>query len=280
MKKNNKSFSWKSQIFNIIREPSYLLSVLGHEQTYIFILFNKFIPKFINLFKFLRKFLYKGNNRYCPCCGSYFRSFLPVGAKFRTSAQCPGCGSLERHRLVVLYLKFRTNFFATKKKVLYVAPNKIIQKIIKNLSNHDYVSGDIDSPIAMVVMDITDIKYKENTFDIIICSHVLEHIQDDLLAMRELFRVLKPGGWAIIQSPIDYKLEKTFEDPLIVLPKDRRRLFGEETHVRIYGRDYKERLEKASFIVKVDCFISEIEEKFVKKYGLDKNEKIYYCEKQ
>lgn len=281
-KKNNRKinkFSWKAQIYNFIKEPSYILSLLGHEQTCIFKLFQNYFPKFLDFVKKKRSIFYKGKKVFCPCCGKSFRKFLPVGAIYRSSAQCPGCNSLERHRLMILYLKIKTDLFNKKHKFLYIAPMKIFQSIFKNLTNLDYVSVDLQSPLVMIKMDITDIKFEDNTFDVILCIAVLEHVKDDVLAMREIYRVLKPNGWAILQSPIDYNLEKTFEDYSIVSPEERRRVFGEETDYRIYGLDYIERLKKVGFKVKVDDFISKFNERLIKKYGLDKDEKIYYCSK-
>ncbi len=147
------------------------------------------------------------------------------------------------------------------------------------MPNLDYISADLDSPLAMVKMDITNILYEDNSFDVILCSHVLEHVVDDQKAMRELFRVLKPGGWAILGSPMDLNRDKTFEDPNIVSPEDQIRTFGYPGHVRIYGRDYKERLEKAGFAVRVDSYVRELSPDTIKKYGLMREEDIYVCTK-
>jgi len=127
-------------------------------------------------------------------------------------------------------------------------------------------------------MDITYIPYKHNSFDVILCNHVLEHVVEDQKAIRELFRVLTPGGWAILQCPIDSQRAKTFEDPSITAPHDRARAFGQHDHVRIYGRDYKERLEKAGFTVKVDNYARDLDINVVRKYGL-KDEEIHFCTK-
>ncbi len=147
------------------------------------------------------------------------------------------------------------------------------------MPNLDYVSAGLDSPLAMVKMDITNIAYGDNSFDAILCVHVLEHVMDDQTAMSELFRVLKPGGWAILQSPIDLNRDKTFEDPNIVLPEDRERIFGQNDHVRIYGRDYEDRLAKAGFALKVDSYVKDLGPVLIKKYGLAKDEDIYLCSK-
>ena len=234
----------------------------------------------VEIYRICRSFLYIGNRYICPCCGWRFRVFLPFGVKPRPSAQCPRCGSLERHRLLWLYLKNRTNLFSDNLKVLHFAPEYIFQKTFRFMPNLDYISADLDSPLAMVKVDITNILYDDNSFDVILCSHVLEHVIDDREAMKELFRVLKPGGWAILQAPIPAEHDKTFEDSDIVLPEDRERIFGQKDHVRIYGRDYKDRLEEAGFTVKVDGYVRELGDDKIKKHGLSEDQDIYFCAKQ
>jgi len=240
---------------------------------------EKYLPQARRIYFNLRCLWYLGNRYICPCCNGRFRKFLPFGVKPRANALCPRCGSLERHRLLWLYLKNRTNFFKDNLKVLDIAPMDFFQQKCKALPNLNYISADISSPIAMIKMDITNISMRDNQFDCIICYHVLEHIPDDQKAMRELFRVLKPGGWAILQSPIDYHRDKTFEDQNIVLPEERERIFGQKDHVRIYGRDYKDRLERAGFTVNPDNYVRELGDDKIKKYGLMKDEIIYFCTK-
>jgi ubiquinone/menaquinone biosynthesis C-methylase UbiE len=143
----------------------------------------------------------------------------------------------------------------------------------------DYRSADISSPLAMDKVDIAKFKYEDNSFDVIICCHVLEHVPDDRKAMSELYRVLKPGGWAILQVPISLSLEKTYEDPTVATPKERERAFGQCDHFRIYGRDYIDRLESAGFSVDVYNITKEFGESFVNKHSLIKNEDIYICSK-
>lgn len=213
----------------------------------------------------------------CPCCGGHFRKFKSYGAE--ANRQCPRCGCLERHRLLWIYLEKRTDFLADHKKILDIAPIPFLQEKCKNLKNLDYISVDLSSPMVMIRMDIKNIAMSNNQFDAIICYHVLEHIPDDNKAMRELFRVLRPGGWAILQSPVDYNRDKTFEDPKIVSPEGRRHAFHQKDHVRIYGRDYKDRLEKAGFIVKLDNYNRELGDDKIRRYGLPKNEIIYFCTK-
>lgn len=221
-------------------------------------------------------FLY-GHSFTCPICGGHFRKFLTVGVNPRPNAQCPRCGSLERHRLLWLYLKNETNLFVDSLRLLEIAPMDCLQRKFRAMSNLSYISVDLESPIAMLKMDITDMRFPDNYFDCIICYHVLEHVLDDRRAMKEMFRVLKPGGWAIIQVPI--LRDKTFEDPSVTAPKDRERIFGQCDHVRIYGLDYKDRLESVGFSVNVDGYVKRLGDDVVRKYGLIKDEDIYFCSK-
>ena len=216
---------------------------------------------------------------YCPICGSVPEKFLPFGLRPRPNALCPACGSLERHRLIWLYFKNKTNLFHDRLKVLHVAPETVISRKLKDLPNLDYLSADISMESAMVKMDITDIACPDDAFDVIYASHVLEHIPDDLKAMSELRRVLKPSGWAILQVPI-YG-DRTLEDPSATSPEERERLFGQKDHVRRYGHDgvYKTRLEKAGFIVHVDNYVRSLGQDVVSMYGLTSGEDIYFCTK-
>lgn len=213
----------------------------------------------------------------CPICGNGVRSFLPFGMVERPNAQCPVCKSLERHRLVWLYFREKTNLFSANLKMLHVAPESQISERLRNLPNIDYVSADLNLRSAMVQMDITDIHFPDSSFDVIYASHVLEHIQDDMKAMRELHRVLSPQGWAILQVPI--LAERTFEDPTVTSPEERERLFGQNDHVRIYGPDYRDRLQDAGFKVKVHPFARLLGSERCKRYGLVESEDIYYCQK-
>ncbi|MPZ76522.1 MAG: methyltransferase domain-containing protein [Deltaproteobacteria bacterium] len=227
----------------------------------------------------LRALRYIGTRVTCPCCGWHFRGFLPFGVVVkRTHALCPRCGSLERHRLLWLYLKNRTDLFDRNHRVLHFAPERIFAKVFRTMPLLHYVSADLSSKRARLKTDIMDIPCKDNSFDVVLCNHVLEHVADDQKAMRELCRVLSPGGWAILQTPIDTQRAKTFEDPTITSPSERERAFGQHNHVRLYGRDYKERLEKAGFTVKVDGYAGGLEKRELVKYGLP-DEEIYFCRK-
>lgn len=187
---------------------------------------------------------------------------------------------MERDRLIWLYLKEKTNIFYSELKILHFAPEYIFQKKLSSFPNLDYISADLYSHRALVKMDVTNIEYQDSTFDVVLCNHVLEHVVDDRKAINELFRVLKPEGWAIIQSPVDNTRNETFEDNTIKSPEDRERTFGRYDHVRIYGKDYKNRLKKAGFEVKVDRdFVKELEGK-VEEYGLGGEKEIYLCKKR
>lgn len=205
-----------------------------------------------------------------PIDGRSFRKFLPYGyVKQRENALSPSTLSLERHRLMWLFLRDNTTFFtATKKlKVLHIAPEQCFLDIFRKQQNLNYITSDLESPIADVKADICDLPFKENEFDIIFCNHVLEHISNDTKAMQELYRVLKPGGFGIFQIPQDLSKAITFEDNTITDRKERAKLFGQYDHVRVYGRDYFDKLRSIGF--KVD------EVDYTKKITLDKKEK--YC---
>ncbi len=194
----------------------------------------------------------------------------------KPNATCPRCVAGSRHRLIWLYLKSQTNLFSDPLKVLHFAPEYIFQKKLSSLPSLNYVSADLASPLAKAKIDITNISYEDNEFDVILCSHVLEHVPNDYKAMKELFRVLRPGGWAILQVPIDPNLEKTFENPEIVLPTERQRVYGHHDHVRMYGRDYRDRLERVGFTVKVDEYYKIFDVGTMKKHGLPEQD-IYFC---
>jgi len=206
---------------------------------------------------------------------------MPYGRKPpRENALCPNCLSLERHRLIWLYLRDRTEFFSIPMKFLHIAPEICFINRFEKLSNIEYITGDIESPLAKVKMDIMNIPFGENTFDAVMCNHVMEHIEDDINAMKEVYRVLKPGGWDIMQVPfMGMNLETSFEDPDVLSPSDRLRVFGQEDHVRIYGKDYGRRLEKGGFKVTEDDYVMKMPSDLVHKYALAPDEIIYFCKK-
>lgn len=233
---------------------------------------NLLLKPFEFIIMFLKKNWFKGKKIVCPLCKRSFRRLLPFGN--RKSVRCPFCTSLERHRLIMLYLLKKTNFFFNYLSILHISPNKGFLQLLENQSNLKYVSIDLLSPRVTQNMDISDLKFDDKTFDICICVHVLEHINDDIKAIKEIFRVLKPNGWAILQSPIDYSIEKTFEHiNSNLLREDKEGIH----HRRTYGRDYINRLEISGFNVRAEKFGLELGEKLAKKFRVDKNEIVYIC---
>jgi SAM-dependent methyltransferase len=222
--------------------------------------------------------LNKGDNVECPVCQSHYSKFLPYGRIARANALCPNCLALERHRLMWLYLQERTGFFTEKLKVLHIAPEHCFIDRFEVLPNLEYITGDIESPLAKVKMDVHKIPFPDNTFDVVFCNHVLEHVEDDLKACAEFNRVLKPTGWGILQSPV-YKLEQTLEDNSITDPSERERLFGQRDHVRKFGLDYAERLTKSGLIIEENQFVKEIPEEKVKRFALAPDEVLFVCKK-
>lgn len=222
--------------------------------------------------------LNKGNEVECPVCSSQYKKFLPYGRVARENALCPNCLALERHRLMWLYLKNETDFFTAPLKVLHVAPEHCFIDRFEKLSNLEYLTADIESPLAKVKMDVHSIPFPDNSFDVIFCNHVLEHVEDDILACSEFNRVLKPGGWGILQSPV-YPMEKTFEDKTITDPAERERIFGQRDHVRKFGKDYAERLRKSGLNIEENQFVKQIGSDLIKKYALAENEVIFVCRK-
>jgi SAM-dependent methyltransferase len=220
---------------------------------------------------------YRGNSVLCPVCGKSFRKFLPYGRiKPRENALCPNCMSLERHRLLWLYLKERTQFFSHNLRILHIAPEACFIKRFEKIHGHHYITADIESPLAKVKMDIHQIPFEMNMFDVVLCNHVLEHVRDDMQAMSEIQRVLKPGGFAVLQVPFFNPVpESTYEDPTITSKSDREKLFGQDDHVRKYGKDYTERIKRSGLLPIEDWFVNEIEEAARMKYGLVKGEAIY-----
>ncbi|HYI09016.1 MAG TPA: methyltransferase domain-containing protein [Thermoanaerobaculia bacterium] len=205
---------------------------------------------FLRLATLAAAVLYYGKKRYCPVCRSHSRKFLTFGVTDRKDALCPRCGALERHRLVWLYLTDRTDLFDGRaKQMLHVAPEYALKPRLAKQLGTGYITADIEKGRAMVQLDLMDIQYPQDAFDVVYCSHVLEHVPDDRRAMRELHRVLKPDGWAVLLVPMSDG--ETLEDPSVVDPQERLRLYGQEDHVRLYGRDYVDRLREAGFTVTV-----------------------------
>jgi SAM-dependent methyltransferase len=219
--------------------------------------------------------IYAGSGVTCPLCGRSFRRLAPF--KGEPNERCPGCGSLARHRGVYLYLRDELHADSSRRRILHVAPEPALQRWLSALPQTDYVSADLDSPLADVRMDITDIQYGDESFDLIVCSHVLEHVPDDRRAIAELHRVLRSDGDAIIQVPL--KGDVTFEDPEVTDPAERARVFGQYDHVRSPGRDYVDRLRAAGFAVEEHDPAAETSDDVVERHALKAGELLYRCRK-
>lgn len=218
-------------------------------------------------------FFLRGNRYVDPIDGKGFRCFLPYGyGSQRNNVLSPSTLSLERHRLLWLYLKTETNFFSAQSKVLHFAPEQCFLNRFKDMKNLDYTTTDLISPIADVKADICDLPFEDHTYDVIFCNHVLEHIPDDKKAMQELFRVMKPGGYGIFQVPQDMSREHTFEDDSITNKKERAKIFGQYDHVRVYGRDYFDKLRAIGFNVEEVDLSKTLSDDAFDKYCLAKGE--------
>ncbi len=239
---------------------------------------RKYLQLFSHFFLKVAAIFYTGSNVRCNICLKGFRKFLPYGRIARENALCPNCLGLERHRLMWLFLQKETDFFEAPQKVLHVAPELCFLGRFKKLKNLEYITGDIESPLADVKMDIHQIPFPDNSFDVVFCNHVLEHVADDLKACAEINRVLKPNGWGILQSPV-YELESTIEDNSITDPKEREKVFGQSDHVRKYGKDYAKRLGQSGLRVLENNFVQNLPKELIKKHALPEKEIIFYCQK-
>ena len=238
-------------------------------------------PYLIKMSYLARPFLafwLKGDTYTDPIDGKSFKRFLPYGyGQQRPNVLSPSTLSLERHRLLWLFLKNETAFFHKPLKVLHMAPEQCFLSLFKKMKHLDYTTADLYSPIVDVKADILDLPFNDNEFDIVFCNHVLEHIEDDSKAMKELFRVMKPGGMGIFQVPQELAREKTYEDSNINTPEDRAKHFGQYDHVRIYGKDYFNRLRKAGFKVDEVDYSKTLSPELVEKYCLAKGEILPVC---
>jgi SAM-dependent methyltransferase len=238
--------------------------------------------------RFIRRIWYLGFRHYCPFCHSHLRSFVHRGLSLPIFQEagvlgaggqwnCPVCQSYDRERLLFLYLSRETTVFKSPTRFLHIAPEQELSKKLRSTRTIDYVSGDLEPVTADMKIDVQEIPFPDNAFDALICSHVLEHVDDDHKAMSELFRVLNDDGWAILQVPIAMNRQKTDEDPSITDPKERERRFGQNDHVRLYGTDYFERLSSIGFNVEIRDYISELGSDEKEKYGLFTEEKLIIC---
>jgi len=258
-------------------------------------LFPEVITRFVKeMHLVLRKYYFTGNKYHCPICNNHFRKFLPggfdldvitekniIGAGRRDNMLCPYCQSTDRDRLIFLFLRNKIDIFNQKLKILHIAPEPSLYKFLKKIKNILYVTGTKYSEGIYFhkninSVDLLQLPYKDNEFDMVICNHVLEHILDDNKAMSEIYRVLTINGIAILQVPISYQLDSTLEDFSITDPKLREKHFGQFDHVRIYGNDYASKLEKVGFEVQTyDPFTDEENNSNLIPFALNKNEKLF-----
>ncbi|MEM9775487.1 MAG: methyltransferase domain-containing protein [Chloroflexota bacterium] len=221
--------------------------------------------RYTDLKTLYKKLYFMGFNNKCPMCKANLRKFIAFGFDFpvlqeqqvigagrREHAQCPICFSLDRERMIYLYLKKYTDVFERPQSILHVAPEYATKRVLEQQAHLDYTSADMEQKWGVKVqMDITKIQFPDETFDKIICNHVLEHVPDDRLAMSEFYRTMKPGGMAVLQVPLSLTLDETYEDFSITSASGREQEFGQSDHVRIYAKDYKDRLESVGFEVEV-----------------------------
>ena len=236
---------------------------------------RKFLIKYSFLITPILRIIFRGKKYTDPIDDSNYSKFLSYGYKtVRKNALCPGTLSLERHRLLWLYLDRETNFLSSNLKVLHVAPEQVFYKKFKKLKNWEYFTFDLNSPIADIKGDLISTNFKDEYFDLIICNHVLEHIEDDKSALDEIYRILKYNGISILQVPINVKRKNTFEDSSIKSKNQREKYFGQYDHVREYGLDFKDRVEQAGFKVEMINYSKKISQDLVIKYGLMKDDLI------
>ena len=210
---------------------------------------------------------------------------MAAGKTARENARCPNCRSLERQRFVYLFLEKQTSLFDTPHHLLHIAPERCLFQRLATAENVLYTPADKFTagnryPAQTVNMDVTDIKYGDNTFDAILCSHVLEHVPDDRRALSELHRVLKPRGWAVILVPIRKGVEHTYEDPTFNTPKARERAFGQFDHVRYYGRDFEDRLRESGFSIQQYTVQDLFTPSLIEKYRIGRSDDIYFCRRR
>lgn len=250
-------------------------------------LYKKIIPEKNrnNIHVFIQKLsypLYLGNKYYCNCCDKSFRKFLPKGNIKRPNAKCPYCSSLERVRLLDLYLKNETDIFQKENiKILHFAPE---ESLFKKLNRPDitYIDGDINPAYARNIIDITNIQFEDEYFDYIICSHVLGHVPNEEKAIDEMYRVLKIGGNAFVMTLLNQDADKTYEDPKITTANDRLIYYGEPDLCRLHGKDFSKRLSKSGFEVERIFYKEKLDAMTLKKgdFGNGDREIIFKCTKQ
>ncbi len=239
------------------------------------------------------KILNKGNACYCLYCQKSYNKFIHEGVKakvfkkykiagggYKLNTRCPNCGSVDRARLLALFFEHRTKVFYEKTDIMHVSPNKSIARFLNNVSTVNQTVGSIEPEQFLefnsIYLDIQNIELPDNQYDIVICCHIIEHVDHDEKAMSELYRIIKPGGFGIFQVPIALDLEITLEDKTLKTNKQRKIAHGQVDHVRLYGLDYFEKLKKAGFeVVRDNPFINQwLSSEELSKHRLDKIEDV------
>jgi SAM-dependent methyltransferase len=201
-----------------------------------------------------------------------------VGGAYHRDDVCPRCQSNARERLVYRYLQDRTSIFNERVTVLHIAPEPHLRRRLREVPAIRYVTGDLAPRRVSLRLDIMMLPFPDESFDLVICNHVLEHVIDDQAAMRELHRVLRPGCRAVLQVPIGRVLQDTVEDPTATSEAERIRLFGQRDHVRLYAADdYMRRLAKAGFRVDHSRAVDCVGEEAVRRYALMREEPVFSC---
>jgi SAM-dependent methyltransferase len=211
--------------------------------------------------------------RECCLCGFKGR-FTAFGHPPRYDASCPQCHSLERHRQLSLWLNRNSDVIASHTSVLHFAPEEVIRRFVEQKTSH-YKSADIEPGRADLVLNIENLSLADESFDLIICFDVLEHV-DDRKALRELRRVLRPGGLALLHTPFIEAWTSTYENPSVQTDADRRLHFGQEDHVRYFGADVRDRISSAGF--QLEEFMAT--EPDVSRYSLVRGEPIFIARKR
>jgi predicted SAM-dependent methyltransferase len=230
-------------------------------------------PRLTELYRPLR---YRGSGVLCPVCEHEFRRFMDH--RGQPSVRCPMCGSMERHRLLWMWLRADSDFFTAPRRMLHFAPEYGVRKRLRRQANLDYRTADLQSRLAKEHFDITDIPLPDDSFDTIFCNHVLEHVPDDERAMAELHRILCPGGWAVLMTPVGRDVERTIEED-IADPAERLACYGQEDHVRLYGHDFYERLARAGFDVDVIDYDAELSDADIERHRLRRRHQVFEDDK-
>jgi SAM-dependent methyltransferase len=212
-----------------------------------------------------RPFLYRGDRVRCPCCQTSFSHLMTHRGV--SNVRCPRCGSMERHRLLWLWLDAHPEFSAGVRKILHIAPEPPLRRRL-DTSGGLYITADLESPLAAVRCDVQDLPFRDAWFDLVICNHVLEHAQDDRRALSELRRVLTDQGRAILLSPIGQGRATTFEDPAVSTPAQRLDAYGQENHIRLYGADYLDRVRAAGFDATAIDYLAALSRTTIERHAL------------